>query len=56
MFQALGKRGKFGQSQHGEVNLSINTIANAFKSDFHGWLGVGLITSFSSVSHFNFLF
>jgi hypothetical protein len=37
MHNPLGKRGKFGQSQLGEVNLPVNTIANAFKSDFHGW-------------------
>jgi hypothetical protein len=36
MFQALRKRREFCQSQHTEINFSVDTVANAFKGDFHG--------------------
>jgi hypothetical protein len=35
MLQSLRKRREFGQSQHTEIEFSIDTIANAFESDVH---------------------
>jgi hypothetical protein len=37
---ALRKRREFCQPQPTEIEFSVEAVANAFKSDFHGWLGV----------------
>jgi hypothetical protein len=39
IFQALRKRREFRQSQHAEINFAVDTVANAFKGNFHGWRG-----------------
>jgi hypothetical protein len=36
MFQSLRKRREFRQSQLAEIDFSVDTVANAFKGDFHG--------------------